>query len=320
MKQTRLIISLLSAAALAAPLCAEEGGSGHYIPGATASFIDEMLDKPGWAYVNQGLYYGGDFSGKKGLPLGINLEASVKATSFADVNAALYQSNLELLGGQYALILAVPYVWVDVDASGTLTGPRGNSLSKKKTDHDEGIGDIYLAPFLLGWKKGDLKYDVRFGVYAPTGEYDKHDLANAGKNYWTFEPAVSMSYLGSKNGIEVTTFAGVDFNTANPETDYRTGEQLHLDLTVAQHLPLGKDIVGVGANGFYYQQISGDDGAGAQRLGGFEGKTVGVGPVLSYVTKVGGYDLAFELKWLPELDVENRLEGDYIWLKAAVIF
>ncbi len=319
MKQRKLYSSLFCVAALAAPLCAEEGGSGHYTPGATASFIDEMLDKPGWAYVNQGLYYGGSFSGKKGLPLGANLAGSVDATSYADVNVLLYQSSLELFGGHYAACAAIPYVRMDIDVSGTLTGPRGRAFNKQTSDRAEGLGDIYVAPFMLGWKKGDLKYDVRLGVYAPTGEYDKNDLANVGKNYWTVEPAVSLSYLGSKNGIEVTTFAGVDFNSENQDTDYQTGEQAHLDLTVAQHLPLGKDIIGVGANGFYYQQITGDS-SDTSRLGDFKARTAGVGPVLSYVTKISGADVVFEVKWLPEMDVENRLEGDYIWVKAAVLF
>lgn len=41
-------------------------------------------------------------------------------------------------------------------------------------------------------------------------------------------------------------------------------------------------------------------------------KTPGVGPVLSLITKVGAKDLVAEVKWLSELDVKNRLDGDYI--------
>ena len=36
---------------------------------------------------------------------------------------------------------------------------------------------------------------------------------------------------------------------------------------------------------------------------------MGVGPVLSYVRKIGKSDLAFEVKWLPDLDVEHRTKG-----------
>jgi len=79
---------------------------------------------------------------------------------------------------------------------------------------------------------------VRLGIYAPAGDYDVGELANVGKNYWTFEPAISLSYVSSKIGLELTGFAGMDFNTKNAETHYETGTQFHLDLTAAEHLPL----------------------------------------------------------------------------------
>jgi len=48
--------------------------------------------------------------------------------------------------------------------------------------------------FILGWTNSvDMKYDVRLGIYAPTGEYEKGQLANAGRNYWTFEPACHLA-------------------------------------------------------------------------------------------------------------------------------
>jgi hypothetical protein len=84
-----------------------------------------------------------------------------------------------------------------------------------------------------------------------------------GKNYWTFEPAASLSYMSSKMGLELSAFAGIDFNMKNTDTEYRSGTQFHLDLTVAQHLPLFSGIIGIGANGFWYQQVSGDSGSGA---------------------------------------------------------
>ena len=65
--------------------------------------------------------------------------------------------------------------------------------------------------------------------------------------------------------------------------------------------------------------MTGDSGAGA-RLGDFQGRTVGIGPVVSYATKIGGTDLVAEVKWLPELEVNKRLKGNYVWFKLAVLF
>jgi hypothetical protein len=176
---------------------------------------------------------------------------------------------------------------------------------------------------MLGWAKGDFKYDLRFGIYAPTGDYEKGRLANIGKNYWTFEPAVSVSWLSSKIGLEVSAFAGLDFSTKNDATDYQSGDVFHLDATLAEHLPLGKlGVIGLGANAFYYQQTTGDSGSGplGGEFEGFEGRTAGVGPVVSFITKLGKTALAAEVKWLPELNVEKRLKGDYVWFKLGLAF
>jgi hypothetical protein len=296
---------------------AEEGASGHYAPGANASFVDTLPSKPGLAIANFFNYYDGSASVSKQLPYGGLITAGLDATAYSDTVIALYTTPLKLLGGYYAVGAAIPFVWVE--AKGEVTGPLGNTFTKR--DKASGIGDITLYPFMLGWTglKGDLKSDVRLGIYAPTGNYDKGELANLGKNYWTFEPAVSLSYISSKIGLELSAFAGMDFNTENHKTDYQTGTQFHLDFTAAEHLPLFGGVIGVGVNFFYYQQISGDSGSGAT-LGDFKGRTIGIGPVLSYAMKIWKKDLVAEVKWLPEIDVKNRLEGDYIWFKLGTVF
>jgi hypothetical protein len=297
---------------------AEEGGHGHYMPGAAASFIDAFPGRTGLAVVPQFTYYDGNASASRQIPIiggtALNLDATVYAVSLP----LIYQTPLKLLGGHYAAGVVLPYAWVET--TGRLTFANTNLPSGLRRDTANGVGDIALLPFMLGWTNGGLKYDVRLIIYAPTGEYDKDQLANVGLNYWTFEPEISLSYISSKIGLEVSAYAGICINTENSDTDYQTGEQFHLDVTVAQHLALGqKGLIGIGVNGFYYQQISGDTGSGAV-LGDFEGRTVGVGPVLSYATKLGATDVSAEVKWLPELDVEHRLKGDYVWFKLAVLF
>jgi hypothetical protein len=209
----------------------------------------------------------------------------------------------------------IPYVWLKIDGRLSL-GP----ITPKVSSSADGLGDITVYPFILGWTNAhDMKYDVRLGIYTPTGDYDKGKLANPGRNYWTFEPTASFSWLSSKIGTEVTAFAAFDINTENEATHYQSGASFHLDGTVAQHFPLFGGFAGVGAEGFIYDQITGDSGSGAV-LGDFEGHAVGVGPVLSYARKIGKVDFAGEVKWLHEVDVSKRLQGDYIWVKLGIVF
>lgn len=326
MKNNILLTSITCALALAATSRAEEGGSAHYMPGSMASFIDAFPGKPGGIVaLNLFTYYDASAPINRELPIGGLLAAGINATVYADTVVGIYQAPWNVLGGGLAFGLGVPYVWMEVKGHAQRILPDGSPGPVfSARDTADGVGDITLIPFMLGWTNllPDLKLDTRLSIFAPSGKFEEGHLANVGKNYWSFEPGIMASWFSSKIGTEVSLYAGVDFNTDNDTTDYQSGTSLHLDGTVAQHLPLGPGFVGVGANAFYYQQISGDSGSGA-RLGDFEGMTVGVGPVLSYAAKIGRdktTDLVAEVKWLPELDVNKRLKGDMIWFKLALVF
>jgi hypothetical protein len=296
----------------------EEAATGHYIPGAMSDFIDMLPDRDSssFLYANGFTYYHGSANPSKTLEFGGLLTSDAKATIYADTSLFMYQVPWKFLEGQYAVQLLVPYVWLDVQGDVSREG-KIKSQTARLNDAANSFGDIEMFPFMYGWKYGDFKWQTQFGIYVPSGGFDKGDLANIGRNYWTFEPALAVSYLSSKIGAEFTTFVGFDFNTKNQATDYQTGDQFHADGTIAQHLPLFGGFVGAGVNGYFYQQIRGDSGGGA-KLGGFEAMTTSVGPVVSYAYKFADFDVAGEAKWLPELDVTNRLNGNTIWVKFGI--
>jgi len=299
---------------------AAENGMGHYSPGGMASFIDTA--PPGFVVLDFFNYYHGSAGGDRELPFSGLVATNLDVTTYADVIGFAYRGPFGIFDGKFTAAMLVPYVWVevkgDVDLNRRLPR-RDRSISRHDTAN--GIGDITLIPFWLAWNKGDFKWDVRFDIYAPTGDFTEGKLANVVLNYWTFEPVVSFSYLSSKIGLEISAFAGVSFNTENDATDYQSGDVFHLDLTVAEHLPLSKyGVIGVGFNAFYWEQFTGDRGSGAV-LGSFEGRTQGIGPVVSYVSPpICGHTVLAEVKWLPEIDVNNRLSGDHVWFKAVLAF
>jgi hypothetical protein len=95
------------------------------------------------------------------------------------------------------------------------------------------------------------------GISAPTGKYDADDLLNLGRNYWAFDLAGSYTWLHPTRGHEISLNAGFLFNNENPDTDYTTGTEFHLDWLIGQYF---SESFGVGINGYYYQQITDDDG------------------------------------------------------------
>src|SRR5581483_2010370 len=98
------------------------------------------------------------------------------------------------------------------------------------------LGDVYVAPVVLGWNYGNLHYAGYLGIFAPTGEWHVGDLAPTGKNFWTFEPGLGFTYLNPKSGWEASSYVAVDFNSSNQTIDYKSGDDFHVDITLAKHV------------------------------------------------------------------------------------
>lgn len=299
---------------------AEEGGSGHYMPGSMSSFIDGVPPTKTLIVRLNLLEYNGSYANQlpfSGLTAG-NVDVTSKAVGFT----MLYRPDFDLTSvgldkdWSYAFSATLPYVDINVTAD-VMTAKSSNF---RKSDSDQALGDIILMPLMLNQNiSPDLNINYRIAFYAPTGSYEVGKLANTGKNFWTVEPTVAAVYLGQKNGIEASVFAGIDFNAENKDTQYKSGAQAHIDGTLAQHFPLWGGLAGVGVSGFYYKQITGDSGEGAT-FGDLKAKTVGAGPVISFVSKIGSTDVMAEFKWLHEFSTKKRVQGDTLFLKVVAKF
>ena len=307
---TATLLAIASCLTVAPRAHAEEGGAGHQVPGSMSTLIDLLPTKPGWVFETIYLHYAGDAEANLRIPVGGLVTLGLDANSDALSMGGFYTFEQQLCGAHYTLGAFVPYVWVDVDAR---VGKFGRSSSA------DGIGDLCLMPLLMAWKQDCWQFDLALPIYAPTGDYDAGRLANPGLNHWTFDPTFGAAFANEKTGFNFATHAGFAFSTENSDTNYQNGTVFHCDASAQQLLPLGPGFIGLGVEAFYQQQINGDSGSGAT-LGDFRGRTLGVGPVISYILPVGGSTLVAEARWLPELDTNRRLEGDYFWLKVAYQF
>ncbi len=300
--------------ALAVPLSAEEGGASRYVPGNMATLIDLPPTKAGWVFETMYLHYQGDASASGTFPNAGLVTAGLDATSDALIMGGLYTFETPVLESHFSMGAFLPYIWMDVDANVVAGGTTGI-----RSDSADGIGDITLLPAMMAWKFDSWQYSAILSVYAPTGDYTAGDLANVGRNYWTFDPVLQVSYNNAKTGFNAAIFTGITLNTENNDTNYQSGSAFHIDASVQQLLPVGQGFMSVGFNAFYYNQFDGDSGSGAN-LGDFKGRDFGVGPALGYILPVGENTLVAEARWLPELDTRKRLSGDYIWVKLVYQF
>ena len=296
---------------------AEEGGSGHYLPGSFASFMEGVAPSETLIARVNVVHYNGDVGVDRALPIAGMTAAGAEARSTAVGFTMFWRPEWGAIGDKWSYAMSATVPLVDIEVSADVTARAG---TVRRSDQEQGLGDIILMPLMFNYAVNpDLNFNARLTLYAPTGDYEVGRLANTGKNFWSVEPTVALMYFGQKNGREASLFAGLTINEENPDTHYRSGKQLHLDGTLAQHFPFAGGLAGVGLTGYYYKQVTGDSGSGAT-FGDFKAKTVGVGPAISYIRKLNGNELLAELKWLHETSTRNRLQGDTIFLKAMLKF
>ena len=299
------------------PASATEGGTTHIIPGSMATLADNApAAGPGIFVKPMYLNYSGSASAQ--IPTAAGLAANLEADSNTLALVGGYTFAGKVLGAAYTVVAALPYTWLDI--SGNVQLPGGGT--KRIGNSVSGFGDMTLIPAMLAWKEPDSpwQFNAVLPIYMPTGNYQVGRLGNTGLNYWTFDPIFGVVYSNAKSGFNALLNTGFAINTENPDTNYKSGNLLHFDGAIQQILPVGKGLMTLGAEGFYFQQVSCDSGSGAT-LGCFKGRTTGLGPVLGYIQPFSKTEsLVLEFKWLFEMDVKNRLDGDYIWLKAVYKF
>lgn len=296
-----LVLALMSGSARAA-----EGGYSNYIPGTYGDFGMAVAPSETWTLRSDFYFYGAstDVSVRSGkVEFGTDLDFLMNLTTL------LYKPGLEILGAEYAAGVFVPLVDLDLEVS-VATGERAIGASDSAT----GVGDVALIPIALYWNRDRLHASFTQLIVTPTGRYEIDNLVNHGLNYWSFDTNLALTHLDPETGREFSLDLGHIYNTRNSDTDYQTGQELHLDLVFNQFL---SESFAVGLHGFVLKQITGDSGSGAQ-LGGFKAEAAGVGPALLWTTAVGGNEVSFIAKWMHEFHAENRLEGDHVFLGLAL--
>jgi hypothetical protein len=287
---------------------AAEGGYTNYVPGFYGDFAVATAPEPGF-YLRSDFYL---YSAETDRVVQNGaIRADLELTSGMWSLTGLYAFEKTILGGRYAIGAYVPVTYCDISANLT-AGAQSLSLDDDYT----GIGDIGIIPVSLFWNFGNFHLNAAQTIIIPTGAYDVERDINSGLNYWSFDAVISGTYLDLEHGHEFSAAAGFIYNTENDDTDYQTGTEFHFDYMVNQFF---SETFALGIQGFFYTQISGDDGDGAL-LGDFKAEAAGIGPALMYATQIGGKGLFINAKWLHELHAENRLEGDHLFLNFTMDF
>jgi hypothetical protein len=300
-------------ALLAQPAQAAEGGASVYLLGSGGPEAAILPPIEGIFFQNTVYYYNGSASAQRQFVVGGSVVAGLDATIVADFPAVIWVPTTDFLGGTVAVGAVLPFGQPSVDVSAVITGPGGGSVGRSVNDEAFVIGDPLLTAS-LGWTQGKTHVALSTLVNIPIGDYREDELANLAFHRWAVDTSLAGSWNDPTTGWDVSGKVGFTFNGENPHTDYQTGIEMHLEAAVQK--TFSKAWAG-GIQGYYYEQLTGDSGAGA-RLGPFEGRVSGVGLFASYNFKIGPAPATLRLHGSKEFNAANRMEGEAIWLDFSM--
>jgi hypothetical protein len=284
---------------------AAEGAMSHYLPGLAGDIAIAISPKPGLQVANSLFYQTGDIGTAvlQGLVnLGLDLDL------FLSLVGVTYTFDAPALGGTYTIGVVIPFGYGHLEAG--LTGPR---RTFRVRDDTFDLSDIFIIPFQMNWNIGNFHMKLAQAIIAPTGGYDLDNRINLGRNYWSFDTVAALTWLYTETGTEFSIQPGIMLNTENNKTDYKTGAEFHLDFAANQFL---SETFAIGLRGYYYNQVTGDSGAGAL-LGDFKSQSVGLGPGFVWIPKFADGKLTILGKWMHDVYADNRFESDYFTLGIA---
>lgn len=298
MKKTLTLRQLAMAVGLSlASVCtfATEAGGLAIYPDGLENYLSGALPPPGTHFM---VYAGAasydkvrDNDGNQ-IPIpGFKVDVGVVAPR------VIWVTQEKVLGGQLAFHAIAPFLDVDFKAGGAQF-------------KSSGLGDITFGPALGFHASPSLHYVVGLDFYAPTGKYDKNDPSSLGKNYWTVQPVLAVSYI-QPSGFNGELKLMYDINSQNSDTQTRSGQAIHADYAAGWGFGNGW-VAGIG--GHVFQQVSSDSGPNSAAG---NARALGFGPSIRYFD---GKGWLFTAKLQKEFSVRNRPEGTQLYVKATLPF
>ena len=213
---------------LARPSSATEGGASLYIPGLRGPLAG-FVPPPGFYFQNDFYAYYGELGGGTSTQIGGAVVARIKVQAQIDFATPTWVTPVEILGGNLAFAVTIPFGVPRVSAGALIEAPRfGRTFGFKLRDADLNFGDPVVSSF-IGWHSGKFHWSTGIAVNIPGGAYAEGQLSNVALNRPIGDIFGAFTYLDPETGLDISGATGFEINGTNEATDYRSGNALHAD-------------------------------------------------------------------------------------------
>ena len=269
---------------------------GQYLPG-TAGLNSGMQTPEGITYANLFMWYPATkFKDRNGdtAPINFNLDLLV------DLNLLGYTTKAKFLGANYGMAVVLPIV------NSPVSLPRlGVGISPT------GLGDLYVEPINLGWKRKKADVKVAYGFVAPTGRFDSVGTETTTTDYWGHELTfASTVYLDKTKLTQFSFSTNWEFHQKKRHEDLKVGNNMTLEAGVGKIFVKnqGKQLLQFGVIGYSEFQLTNDSGTAVPALtANNKDRVFAIGPEFGVILPAKKFN--FLARVLPEFGARNRTQG-----------
>ena len=293
---------------------ATESAKQIYLLGYRSSLAG-VMPPPGVYVQSDKFLYEADASPSLDIEIDGRIFVDVKAEIKLEVPTFIWITKQQILGGSLGFFAITPVGWQKVNVGAQLSGPNGLTIGGKQKKELTSYADPFVLSY-LGWHAGNFHWQVGAGTTIPVGDYKKGRIANwgFGDDVWGFDVGAAFTWFDQQRGLELTVSPGVTFRTENTATNYKSGDELHVEWAAMKHLATGQSL---GLVGYHFEQLTGDSGSGAL-LGDFKGRATALGAQVGFNFNLAGRQASLKLKGFQEFNVRNRLTARHGWLTFAI--
>ncbi len=204
----------------------------------------------------------------------------------------------------YGLNAIIPTVHLSLDSDNAFGAPSSNEF---------GLGDIGISPFIFLYENFDSQLFLSFWEFAflPTGDYDKNNAVNIGRDTFWFQHQLAFGWYPGKIGID----ANLNYfqYTESDELNYEESDAVELETVVHYALT---DNFRVGLNAAYWIGVE-DAKDNGVTIPDSEPMSFKLGLNLYYMMSES-FSVGF--RWMHTVDSENSTMGDSAYIKLAYVF
>jgi hypothetical protein len=213
----------------------------------------------------------------------------------ANMAAYAVTTQKKILGGYYGLSVIFPIV-----------NTRFTANLFNASAESAGLSDIYFAPIVLGWEKGNTNYTVNYGFYAPTGSFDPSLALNPGLGYWEHQIQAGATYSIGKPKLWNTSLLTTWEISQSRSGDVKPGPMFTGEYSFGRRFD--KYQMNAGIAGYGYKKLSPDSGSGINPLlAGITDRSFGIGPECKCTNLK--WRLGFDFRFEQQFGVQAKTSG-----------